>query len=589
MDEKNEKNEKIRKLLHLAEHNITLNYIVTLETLRNIIRRLYDNYENSDGKLTYREMNAYNRMRRMEKDTAISLNTLYRENDTVIKQALEDIAKETAAETAKKIKTTQKIKKIFDIDKTVNGDMAGLHWAERTKHHRDNVIYEINKTLKENLSQGATYKEMSDALKKRLNGDVLKPMRIIRTESARVYSVSKTEVLDKCARDGIKMTKTWHTAKDERVRNQHQDMDGKTIDYEEDFVFPDGTKTKAPCQSGAAHHDINCRCYITVDIKADDTHKNAEEEATKQEDNKPKEEKEEVVKQEYNEPKKNKATKEKEQEKEFVKSSDNEPKEEKTTKQADNEPKEPKKKKDSSEEEPKEKTATIKNTVKSDIAKGKEKKSIDKGIEKAYNKNEEPKLGYKEFTQTEDFLNEEYDIWKDKLTFLEKEKIKDYTDTHYIRINNTLRTGRLGTYDNWAEKDHINFIESLDKSLSKFELKEDISVIRGLSTKNIEDYGYNLDKIIGQTFKDKGYLSASIDKGVASDFAERAVENDGGEPLYIQFDIPKGTGRGAFIDVMSSNRGEEEFLIVRNVEFEFYEKTVDDKNNYILLKARWEK
>lgn len=267
MDEKNEKNEKIRKLLHLAEHNITLNYIVTLETLRNIIRRLYDNYENSDGKLTYREMNAYNRMRRMEKDTAISLNTLYRENDTVIKQTLEDIAKETAAETAKKIKTTQKIKKIFDIDKTVNGDMAGLHWAERTKHHRDNVIYEINKTLKENLSQGATYKEMSDALKKRLNGDVLKPMRIIRTESARVYSVSKTEVLDKCARDGIKMTKTWHTAKDERVRNQHQDMDGKTIDYEEDFVFPDGTKTKAPCQSGAAHHDINCRCYITVDLK----------------------------------------------------------------------------------------------------------------------------------------------------------------------------------------------------------------------------------------------------------------------------------------------------------------------------------
>lgn len=145
--------------------------------------------------------------------------------------------------------------------------MAGLHWASRMGHHRSNVIYNVNATIKANLSKGSTYKEMSDTLSKALNGDVLQPMRIIRTESARVYSSAKMQSLDKCRQSGVDMVKIWHSSKDERVRSQHREMDGAVVDYDDVFTFPDGITTKAPCQSGAAHHDIHCRCFITVDLK----------------------------------------------------------------------------------------------------------------------------------------------------------------------------------------------------------------------------------------------------------------------------------------------------------------------------------
>ena len=56
--------------------------------------------------------------------------------------------------------------------------------------------------------------------------------------------------------------------------------------------------------------------------------------------------------------------------------------------------------------------------------------------------------------------------------------------------------------------------------------------------------------------------------------------------MLIQLDIPKGKGRGAYIDNLSEWNGEKEFLIKRDASFEFYEKTKHE-NGMVLLKARW--
>ncbi|EJU22974.1 phage protein F-like protein [Peptoanaerobacter stomatis] len=270
LDEFQELDNLVQKILKMSEKDIQKNYKKTLEELRTTIRKQYDKYEKG-GKLDIKEMSKYDRLKKFDDEIKIKLYQLYKNNNALINATLTNICETTrdiVVDTAqnKTKKSLIAIKKTLDIEKTVNEEMAGLHWANRTAHHRNEVIYQVQKTLKEGLSYGSTYKQMSDRLTEKLNGDVLKPIRIIRTEGARVHASTQMQSLDKIAEKGVKMTKKWLSAKDERVRDMHRQMHGISVAYEDDFALPDGTKTKMPHLSGVAKHDINCRCIVTIDF-----------------------------------------------------------------------------------------------------------------------------------------------------------------------------------------------------------------------------------------------------------------------------------------------------------------------------------
>lgn len=108
-----------------------------------------------------------------------------------------------------------------------------------------------------------------DRLNEALSGDVVNPMRIVRTEGHRVFSQAQKDRLDEAYKAGTKMTKTWISSKDERVRSAHAEMDGVTVPYEENFVMPDGARGFAPGMIGAPQHDINCRCTWKTDVLDD--------------------------------------------------------------------------------------------------------------------------------------------------------------------------------------------------------------------------------------------------------------------------------------------------------------------------------
>lgn len=270
-------NDKIEKIIAENQKKVVKEYKNSLEELRTEIRMMYDRYELQEDKLTLEEVAKYDRLQKLDKKVEETYKALYEHNRKITKETLSNVFNTSAdgsispieAVTGKKL---HDITKTLDIEKTVNEKMAGLHWAERLGHHRNDVIYATQKTLKEGLAQGSTYRELSDRLKTELEGNVIQPLRIIRTESGRVYAKAQQESLDKVSRQ-VKMTKTWHTAKDERVRGRkagdktnHVDMEGQTVLYEENFVFPDGTQTKAPRISGVAGHDIHCRCWMSVDL-----------------------------------------------------------------------------------------------------------------------------------------------------------------------------------------------------------------------------------------------------------------------------------------------------------------------------------
>lgn len=158
--------------------------------------------------------------------------------------------------------------------------------------------------------------------------------------------------------------------------------------------------------------------------------------------------------------------------------------------------------------------------------------------------------------------------------------IDAYTGDAYVDLNDWLRTG-MEDEDDWLE----SLTADIDAGIASFDLKQDISVLRGTSTGVLKDLGLHVDNIVGEKLWDPAYLSSTLAKSVANDFADIAVSNSGGRRVFLQLDIPAGKGRGAFVDSISANSGELEFLIKRDAQFEVYAS--EEIEGDILLKARW--
>lgn len=284
-----ELDKQTQKLISKHERNIKKNYKKALDDLRKQVADLYEKYGDADGKLSLETMNKYARLDNLKKSIQDSLNEVYRTNKQEIYTNLKEVYKLNSEGVVKPLEKSisylpntrinfEGILKTLDVAKTINEEMAGLNWAERLGKHRADVIYNVEKTVREGLYNGDTYKTMATRLKDSLEGDVINPTRIVRTEGARVMSTAQTDVLNKVA-DKVPMKKIWLSANDERTRDTHIAMHKKEVDYEDVFILPDGTEMFAPLQGGNAKNVINCRCVMSIRI-AEETEGKAWKEPT---------------------------------------------------------------------------------------------------------------------------------------------------------------------------------------------------------------------------------------------------------------------------------------------------------------------
>ena len=192
----------------------------------------------------------------------------------------------------------------------------------------------------------------------------------------------------------------------------------------------------------------------------------------------------------------------------------------------------------------------------------------------------EPDVGYKNYEEAEKLLSEDAAVWQKQLTEDSRGAIDAYTGDVYADLNTWLRAG-MEDEDEWLE----SLVADIDAGIAEFNLKREVSALRGTSTGVLKELGLDVDNIVGETLWDPAYLSSTLAKSVADDFADIAVRDSGGQRVFLQLDIPSGKGRGAFVDSVSANSGELEFLIKRDAQFEVYASEEIDGD--ILLKARW--
>jgi hypothetical protein len=131
-----------------------------------------------------------------------------------------------------------------------------------TKTNLDNIMYEVERGIKENLYISDVSKNIAQYMKDNLKW---RSDMIARTETLTAMSVGQQSVLKQAKEAGIKkMKKVWVTAADERVRTGHIDAMGQTVDSSEPFIVS-GEKLMYPrAAGGSAGNVINCRCDMLM-------------------------------------------------------------------------------------------------------------------------------------------------------------------------------------------------------------------------------------------------------------------------------------------------------------------------------------
>ena len=272
-----------------------------VKDLQGFLANEYALNADADDKLTFGTLYEKGRYARFVEECVNHIDTYTPELQSEIKRLVEDTYRVTYEGLCESVKNAADADALRDslsvvkavqpevLKQTVENPISGLTLPERLEKHRTDIIYDIKQEIGIGLSVGERYSTMARRIRDKCNFGYTKAIRIVRTEAHRVREAG----LNDCANEidaaiqngtsGLIGVKIWHTMKDERVRPQvrrktkkgwkssmgkganHMIMEGQTVKIGEKFDLGDGVKADAPGKSGAAGHDINCRCFVTHD------------------------------------------------------------------------------------------------------------------------------------------------------------------------------------------------------------------------------------------------------------------------------------------------------------------------------------
>ena len=180
---------------------------------------------------------------------------------------MEDFGQETGEALAKSIGPTSRK---FEFDPWMDNVRE---WIETTVAEKVTLISQATKNMiKREIALGFEQGESTPDIARRLRSkyqdfSVRRAMTIARTE---VVSASNYGSFAGALQTGLDFQKVWLSSRDDRVRDDHQEMDGVAVGKQELFVLPDGSKVMVPGDTslGAdASQTINCRCTEIYEVR----------------------------------------------------------------------------------------------------------------------------------------------------------------------------------------------------------------------------------------------------------------------------------------------------------------------------------
>jgi len=244
------------------ERELIIAYSITLKEIRGQLAEAYEKYGGS-----FVEMQKYNRLAIIERNIAKGIGKLTGKNAGALKKGIGGAFKESYYRTGFTIETTAQAKLGFgqlskkDVEASIKNPLDRVGWLQRNRDNQGRLTRQMKQQLTQSLIQGESFEQASRRIKNRMDVGATNVVRIAQTEMHRAQAQGRLDGLQQAASKGVIMKKIWTATLDSRTRPDHRDLDGTTIELDENFVSEEG-KGQAPGQLGSASSDINCRCTI---------------------------------------------------------------------------------------------------------------------------------------------------------------------------------------------------------------------------------------------------------------------------------------------------------------------------------------
>ena len=148
--------------------------------------------------------------------------------------------------------------------------MLMLDWYERgVVEANDNLgtAYESDSTKKNVIYENIAGKNFEDRVREHAaEYDVAGIMLVVTTECHRVYNAAIQHVAELYEDDnGVSIGKKWFTMEDEKVRDTHSYLHGKSVGRDDYFYTFDNDAARFPGDFTAPANNCNCRCWIKLE------------------------------------------------------------------------------------------------------------------------------------------------------------------------------------------------------------------------------------------------------------------------------------------------------------------------------------
>lgn len=145
------------------------------------------------------------------------------------------------------------------VKNLVNAPVAGKRLSKRLYQQRNELAKNVTNHLINGLFAGDSYAKIAKWVSDETEATYKQALRIAITEGGRTSSVTQQQSSERAKSLGVDMKKRWLSTLDGKTRRDHRELDGQTVEIEEDFHI-NGHKAKQPRMFGIAKEDVHCRC-----------------------------------------------------------------------------------------------------------------------------------------------------------------------------------------------------------------------------------------------------------------------------------------------------------------------------------------
>ncbi|PNZ29899.1 phage head morphogenesis protein [Staphylococcus rostri] len=251
------------------------------EQLKVIKRELYSmfgRFESDDPHVTWTEFNKYDRLNKQLKRIAEMMTDDYREVAIKIKNTQQNAYIEQFMmslflyEMATQTSMRFDVPTVSVIKKAIEQPIEFIKLIPTLERHRNDVLKRLRMHITQGVLSGEGYAKVAKAISDDVGVSKAKALRVARTEIGRALSQASLDSAQVVKDNGFNMMKRWFATKDNRTRDTHRHLDGKSIPLNEKFKSSGcvGLAPKLFVGINSAKENINCRCKLLHYIDEDD-------------------------------------------------------------------------------------------------------------------------------------------------------------------------------------------------------------------------------------------------------------------------------------------------------------------------------